>query len=95
MGVRVLGYLSLSWWTVILYYYTFSIIESPRHTFLRCIITLIITSVLPGTTSHFKKNTVMYSELDKQYLLPVIICLHLLLYNVVILYFVSVLKLSN
>ena len=28
MGVKLLGYLSLSWWTVILYHYTFSIIES-------------------------------------------------------------------
>ena len=48
--------------------------------FFCCIITLIIISVLTGTTSHFKKNTIMYSELDKQYLLSVIICLHLLLY---------------
>ena len=37
----------------------------------------------------------MYSELDKQYLLSVIICSHLLLYNVVILYFVSVLTPSD
>ena len=28
MGVKKLGYLSLSWWTVILYYYAFFIIES-------------------------------------------------------------------
>ena len=68
--VKLLGYLCLSWCTVILYYYTFSIIESPRHIvfFLCCFITLIITSVLPGITSHFYKNTVIYSKLDKKYL---------------------------
>ena len=37
----------------------------------------------------------MYSELDKQYLLSVIICSHLFLYDVVILYFISVLTPSD
>ena len=83
MGVKLLGYLSLSWWTVILYYYTFSIIESISKAY--TLFSLLYHNPYHNLCSYWHhvsilKNTIMYSELDKQYLLSVIICLHLLLY---------------
>ena len=76
MGVKLLGFLSLSWWTVIPYYHTFSIIESPRH--------IVFFSLLYHNPYHnlcfywhhvsLKKNTVVYSELNKKIF---IVCYHL------------------